>query len=166
MAFAFLPVGLLIMGIAPRMGWFVDRFGVHAIITAGFVAYALAYANFLRLGADSSYLRVVLPTVVLTGIAFPFSFPPANVLAVTDVADGEHGTAAGVLQAGYQLGAAVVLAFTTSVMGGSTRRLGLSQYRSGMWLLLGIAVVTAAASAFIAAPSAGAGRRSAAEPRR
>lgn len=81
MALAFLPIGLLVMTIAPRMGWFINRFGVTTMIAAGFVAYALAYANFLRIGADSSYLWVILPSVVLIGIAFPFSFPPANVLA-------------------------------------------------------------------------------------
>ena len=149
MAFAVLPIGLLIMTIAPRMGWFIKRFGLNAMITAGFVAYALAYANFLRIGPDSSYFWVILPSVALIGIAFPFSFPPANVLAVSDIGEDEHGVAAGILQTGYQLGAAIVLAVTTTLMGGGSQQLGIGQYRSGLWLLLGISLAVVVLSAII-----------------
>jgi MFS family permease len=140
MAFAFLPIGLLIMTIAPRMGWFIGKFGLNTMVVAGFVAYALAYANFLRIGEDSSYLGVVLPSVVLIGIAFPFSFAPANVMAVSHVAEKHHGIAAGILQTGYQLGAAIVLAITTATMGSDAERFSLGQYRSGLWLLLSISI--------------------------
>jgi MFS family permease len=149
MALAFLPIGLLIMAIAPRMGWFINKFGLNTMVTAGFVAYALAYANFLRIGPDSSYLWVILPSVALIGVAFPFSFPPANVLAVTDIAEDKHGIAAGVLQTGYQLGAAIVLAVTTALMHSDTRHLSLGQYHLGLWLLLGISLLVAALSMIV-----------------
>jgi len=142
MALAFLPIGFLIMTIAPRMYWFIGRFGVNTMITAGFVAYALAYGNLLRIGPDSSYIWVILPSIVLIGFAFPFSFAPANVLAVTDIAERDHGVAAGILQSGYQLGAALVLALTTVIMNGNTERLEIAQYRNGLVGLLVISLAT------------------------
>ncbi len=149
MAFAFLPIGLLIAFLAPRMGRLIERFGVHWMITAGFVAYALSYANFLRIGEDSSYLWVVLPSIMLIGIAFPLSFPAANVLATTGIEEDKRGVAAGILQTGYQLGAALVLAITTAVMGGDSQRLEIAQYHAGLWLLLGISVATIACSLIV-----------------
>ena len=137
------------MTIAPRMGWFINKFGLNTMITAGFIAYALAYADFLRIGPDSPYLWVILPSVALIGIAFPFSFPPANVLAVSDIAEEQHGIAAGVLQTGYQLGAAIVLATTTALMHSDTSQLSLDQYRTGLWLLLGISLATAVLSMIV-----------------
>ncbi len=149
MAFAFLPIGLLIAFLAPLMGRLIERFGVHWMITAGFVAYALSYANFLRIGEDSSYLWVVLPSIMLIGIAFPLSFPAANVLATTGIEEDKRGVAAGILQTGYQLGAALVLAITTAVMGGDSQRLEIAQYHAGLWLLLGISVATIACSLIV-----------------
>ncbi|MHA7777321.1 MFS transporter [Roseibium sp. M-1] len=146
MAFAFLPIGLLIALFAPRMGGLIERFGVHWMITAGFVAYALSYANFIRIGEETTYLWVVLPSVVLIGIAFPLSFPAANVLATTGIAENRRGVAAGILQTGYQLGAAIVLAVTTAVMGGDSQRLEITQYHDGLWLLLGLSALTIAGS--------------------
>ncbi|MCW5254557.1 MULTISPECIES: MFS transporter [unclassified Streptomyces] len=145
MALAFLPVGLLIMTIAPRAGKLIARFGIHWMIFAGFVAYTASYLLFLRIDETSSYLWVILPSVVLIGIAFPFSFPAANVQATNGVADSEQGLAAGVLQTGYQVGAAVVLAIVTATMaadgdGGTSAT--LSGYHSGLYVVTGISVIT------------------------
>lgn len=143
MGLAFLPVGLLIATIAPRAGTLIGKFGVHGMIFAGFVAYTLSYALFLRIDGTSDYVWMVLPSVVLIGIAFPFSFPAANVLATSDVEDAEQGVAAGILQTGYQVGAAIVLAIVAAVSamdhgGGQT----LESYHNATWVILGFSVVT------------------------
>ncbi|MDU0290764.1 MFS transporter [Saccharothrix longispora] len=147
MGLAFLPVGLLIMIIAPRAGKLIGRFGVHGMIFAGFVAYTLSYALFLRIDDSASYWWVVFPSVALIGVAFPFSFPAANVLATSDVADEEQGVAAGVLQTGYQVGAAIVLAVIaaiSSIEGGvqGDRATQLESYHTSLHVLLGISLVT------------------------
>jgi fucose permease len=90
---------------------------------------------------------VILPSILLIGVAFPFSFPAANVQATTGVDDGEQGVAAGVLQTGYQVGAAVVLALVTAVMaadhtGGGEAATSLSGYHDGLWVITGLSAVT------------------------
>ncbi|MFE7135663.1 MFS transporter [Streptomyces sp. NPDC057638] len=164
MALAFLPVGLLIMTIAPQAGKLIARFGVHWMIFAGFVAYTASYLLFLRIDESSSYWWVILPSVVLIGIAFPFSFPAANVQATTGVAEEEQGLAAGVLQTGYQVGAAVVLAIVTATMSVGHHEVEsdatLSSYHSGLWVITGISVVTLLLT-LVAAVRASARRREA-----
>ncbi|MBM7055955.1 MFS transporter [Streptomyces durocortorensis] len=169
MALAFLPIGLLIAAIAPRSGWLISRFGVQWMIVAGFVAYTTSYLLFLRIDENSGYLWVILPSILLIGIAFPFSFPAANVQATANVADEEQGLAAGVLQTGYQVGAAVVLAVVTATMavdhtGGGEGARTLDGYRSGLWVLVAISAVTVLLTA-VAAVRGSARRRAPADAR-
>lgn len=153
MALTFLPIGLLIATIAPRAGKLIGRFGIHWMIFAGFVAYTLSYVFFLRIDETSSYLWVVLPSIVLIGIAFPFSFPAANVQATTGVADAEQGAAAGILQTGYQVGAAIVLAVVSATMQATPagdRADTLASFHNGLYVVTALSVITMVAT-FIAA---------------
>ncbi|MFJ7270889.1 MFS transporter [Streptomyces sp. NPDC099050] len=146
MALAFLPIGLLIATIAPRAGKLISRFGVQWMIFAGFVAYTASYLLFLRIDSTSSYVWVILPSIVLIGIAFPFSFPAANVQATTGVADSEQGLAAGVLQTGYQVGAAIVLAIVTATMAADGTPEGeaetLTSFHQGLYVITAISALT------------------------
>lgn len=147
MALAFLPCGLLIALIAPRAGTLIMRFGPSWMIFAGFVAYTLAYVLFWRIEADSNYLTVILPTMLLIGIAFPFSFPAAYVQATSGVADHEQGLAAGVLQTGYQVGAAIVLALVTVTMSvnhaaGQETAESISSFHNGLYVVTAISALT------------------------
>ncbi|MER6996197.1 MFS transporter [Streptomyces sp. NPDC000410] len=163
MALAFLPIGLLIATIAPRAGKLIARFGIQWMIFAGFVAYTASYLLFLRIDETSSYVWVILPSILLIGIAFPFSFPAANVQATTGVDESEQGAAAGVLQTGYQVGAAIVLAVVTATMsvddtGGASTAETLSGYHNGLYVVTGISVITMIAT-LVAALRASARRR-------
>lgn len=143
MAMGFLPAGLLIGFLAPRAGKFIGIVGVKWMIVIGFIAYTLAYLAFLRIGLDSSYAVYILPSMLLIGIAFPFSFTGAYVQATSGVADEEQGLAAGVLQTGYQIGAALVLAITTATISaktGSGREGILDGYHAGLWVVTAVSV--------------------------
>lgn len=145
MAMAFLPCGLLIATVAPRAGKLVGRFGAAWMIFAGFVAYTAAYVLFWRIGETSGYAAVILPTMLLIGIAFPFSFTGSYVQATTGVDESEQGAAAGVLQTGYQVGAAVVLAIVTATMAGGERPSAAEQldgFHNGMYVITGISALT------------------------
>ncbi|WP_051393757.1 MFS transporter [Glycomyces arizonensis] len=145
MAFSFLPIGLLIALLGPQMGKLISRFGAHWMMFAGFAAYTASYLLFLGIGDDSPYLTAILPSIVLVGIAFPFSFPAANVLAVSRVTEEEQGAAAGILQTGYQVGAAIVLALSTASMAaGHTAgdAPDLAGYRQGLYVVIAVSVVT------------------------
>lgn len=147
MALAFLPCGVLIGMIAPRAGGLISRFGPRWMMFAGFVAYTAAYALFWGINLTSQYAVALLPTMLLIGVAFPLSFTGANVQATSGVRAGEQGLAAGVLQAGYQIGAAVVLAVVTATMSASHAVTGhpqavLSSYHHGLYVVTGFSAVT------------------------
>jgi hypothetical protein len=153
MALGFLPAGVLIGLIAPRAGVLIGKFGPRWMMFAGFAAYTAAYVLFLRIGESSGYAPVMLPSMLLIGIAFPLAFTGAYVQATSGVDDAEQGLAAGVLQTGYQVGAALVLAVVTATMAigpSGTTAATISSYHSGMWVVTGVSAVTMLATLFVA----------------
>jgi hypothetical protein len=85
--------------------------------------------------------------MLLIGVAFPLSFTGANVAATSGVAPQEQGVAAGVLQTGYQLGAALVLAVVTATMAvPAPARPTLPAYHRGLWMIVGLSLVTTVAA--------------------
>ncbi|WP_246518470.1 MFS transporter [Thermocatellispora tengchongensis] len=114
-ALAFLPAGLLVAVTSTKMGDLADRFGTQRLIAVGAVALAGGYGIFLGVDADPG-LGMILPGMVLLGIAFALSFPSLNIQATNGVADDEQGLASGLLNTSGQVGGAIVLAVVTAVM--------------------------------------------------
>ena len=153
MALGFLPAGVLIGLIAPRAGILIGKFGPRWMMFAGFAAYTAAYLLFLRIGESSAYAPVMLPSMLLIGIAFPLAFTGAYVQATSGVDDAEQGLAAGVLQTGYQVGAALVLAVVTATMAiapSDGTAATISSYHNGLWVVTGVSAATLLATLFVA----------------
>lgn len=120
-ALAFLPAGLLVALTSTKMGDFADRFGTAKLIAIGSAALAGGYAFFfLGLSETPSIAGVVLPGMVLLGIAFALLFPSLNIQATNGVHDDEQGLASGLLNTSGQVGGAVVLAVATAVLTSSS----------------------------------------------
>jgi MFS family permease len=112
-------LALLIAGIdtilAPTVTpWFVRRFGNVPVILTGMLLGVAAYATFLRIGEDWSY-PMLLPGLVLMGLAFAAAYGPLTIAATDDVAEHEQGLAGGLLNASTQFGGALMLAVVTAV---------------------------------------------------
>lgn len=143
MAVGFLPLSVLVALVGPKVGRLIGAIGARAVIAVGFGIYTVAYLLFLRIGDNSSYWAVVLPTVVLIGFAFPLSFTGAYVQATSGVDDRNQGVASAVAQTGYQMGSAIVLAATTVIIsrnGPDDALRSAADYRQGMYLVLAIAI--------------------------
>ncbi|WP_051971003.1 MFS transporter [Kitasatospora azatica] len=146
MGFALLPAGALVALSATRMGAIVDRFGTGKLLPLGSAAMVLGYALFLRLGPDSTFLALVLPSMVLLGIGFALFYPSANIAATDGVADEEQGLASGLVNTAMQVGNALVLAVTTAVItagthGGDSPHAQLAGYRPALLLVTGVALI-------------------------
>jgi sugar phosphate permease len=121
-----------------------------------------AYAVFLRAGVAPDYPAVLLPTMLLVGLAFGLGFSALSVAATDGMPDNEQGLAASLFQTSFQVGGALVLAIVTAVVdaagGGqlSTPAATLAAYRPALFLITGVA----AAGALVAI----AGLRRTAEP--
>ncbi|MFE2728645.1 MFS transporter [Kitasatospora sp. NPDC059327] len=146
MALGLLPAGAFIALSAPFMGPIVDRFGTGRLLPIGLFSLAAAFALFLRLDEHSSYLTLVLPSMILLGVGFALAFPSVNIAATDGVADEEQGLASGLVNTAIQVGTAVVLAGATAMItagsgGGDSARAQLDGYRPALVLVTAIAVL-------------------------
>src|SRR5829696_2823118 len=85
MALGLLPGGLIVAFGAGWVGRLATRVGTAWLLVVSFAAFASGYALFLRLDADSSYLGLVLPTMLLLGIGFATGFPAFNIQGTAGV---------------------------------------------------------------------------------
>jgi predicted MFS family arabinose efflux permease len=148
-ALAFLPAGAMVAVLSACMGGLLGRFGPARLSAAAFACLAVAYAVFLRAGVTPDYLGVILPTMLLVGLAFGLGFSALTVAATEGMPDEEQGLAASLFQTSFQVGGALVLAVVTAVVdaggGGHLAAPGatLAAYRPALFLITGVAVAGA-----------------------
>ena len=97
--------------LTPRL---VDRYGHTPVLLGGFLLAAAAYALFLPLGADWTYLTM-LPAFLLLGLAFSLAYGPLTMAGTEDVDPAEHGLASGLLYTAMQFGTALGLSAVSAV---------------------------------------------------
>jgi EmrB/QacA subfamily drug resistance transporter len=124
---AIFPGGLLVALLAPRIAPLVMRFGIRRLITVGLASTAVAYALFLPIGLESSYVLAMLPTMLFAGFGFALAYGPLNIAATNGVAAEEQGLASGLVSTSFQFGGALVLAVVTAVNNATTTADGTPQ---------------------------------------
>ena len=140
-ALAFLPAGIVVVVLSLRMGSLIGRFGPTRLAAVAFTCLVIAYAVFLRAGASPDYPSVMLPAVILIGLAFGLGFSSLSVAATAGVPNADQGLAASLFQTSFQVGGAVVLAAVTAIIdaGGANRVISpaatLSAYRPALVLI-------------------------------
>jgi hypothetical protein len=122
-ALAFLPAGVMVAVLSTRMSAIIGRFGTARVAALAFASLVAGYAVFLRVGIQPDYPSVILPAVILIGVAFGLGFSALSLAATDGVADAEQGLAASLFQTSFQVGGAIVLAVVTAVVdaGGASR---------------------------------------------
>jgi len=146
MALGLLPGGLIVAFGAGWVGRLATRVGTAWLLVVSFAAFASGYALFLRLDADSSYLGLVLPTMLLLGIGFATGFPAFNIQGTAGVRDEEQGLASGLVNTSLQVGGALVLAVVSAVVSshagdGSDPLALLEGFRPAIGVVTGVATV-------------------------
>ncbi|RFU42527.1 MFS transporter [Actinomadura logoneensis] len=143
---AMLVVGLdlvLAPTLTPRL---VARFGVPAVAATALLLSAACYAVFLRAGLDWSY-AMMLPGLVLLGLAFTLGYGPLTMAATEGVEESEQGLASGLLytsmQFGMALGVSIVTAVNVAALSGEGAASRLSAVHTAMTVPLAAALVGA-----------------------
>ncbi|MFI7450668.1 MFS transporter [Nonomuraea sp. NPDC049714] len=146
-ALVFLPAGVIVALSSTRVGNLADRFGTGKLIVIGAASLAGGYAMFLGISDTPSLGGLVLPGMLLLGVAFALSFPPLNIQATNGVDDEEQGLASGLLNTSGQVGGAVVLAVVTAVLTSGGGGLSIGSLRAAIVVCLVLALVGVAISA-------------------
>ena len=129
MAFAIMGADLLLAPLlTPRL---VQRFGTAPVMTAGFVAAAVAFGHALRIHGDWSYAGM-LPSLLLVAVAFALVYGPLAAAATDGLDVAEHGTAGGVVNTAFQIGAALGLALVTVVLVDGHGDLAIADFRRAL----------------------------------
>ena len=148
-ALAFLPAGLVVVALSTRMDAIIGRFGPVRVSVAAFASLVAGYLVFLRVGIHPDYPTVILPAVLLIGVAFGLGFSALSLAATAGVPDSEQGLAASMFQTSFQVGGAVVLAVVTAVVDASgashitTAAATLGAYRPALAVITGVSVLGA-----------------------
>jgi MFS family permease len=148
-ALAFLPGGVMVAVLSVGANRLLDRYGTARLAAVAFACLAAAYVVFLRAGVTPDYPGVLLPTMLLVGLAFGLGFAALSVAATDDFPDDEQGLAASLFQTSFQVGGALVLAVVTAVIeaGGAGGTAGpaatLAAYRPALFLITGVAAAGA-----------------------
>jgi MFS family permease len=134
--------------LTPRL---VARFGNARVIFGGLLLASLAYALFLPVGADWTYLAM-FPSLIVLGLAFSLAYGPLTIVATEGVKEEEQGLAGGLLYTSFQFGAALGLSTVTAVNVAATTSTSpaalLDGYRAALWVPLAAALLATFVSAF------------------
>jgi EmrB/QacA subfamily drug resistance transporter len=108
---AFLPTTLIMGTLSLRYSErLMTRFGPRAMLVPGLVLIAAGLGLFTRVPVHGSYVRDVLPTLVLLGTGIGISFPSLMTLAMDGATPEDAGLASGLVNTTVQVGGALGLA--------------------------------------------------------
>ncbi len=154
---AMLPLTLLMLLLSARAGALAQRIGPRLPMTIGPMVCAGALLLFARIGAHASYLRTVLPAVLLLGLGLSLTVAPLTATALGALDDRYAGVASGVNNAVARTAGLLAVAVLPLAAGLGTGSLTdaaalAPAYRSAMLLCAGL-LLGGAATAFTAIPT-------------
>jgi MFS family permease len=121
---AFLPLTAGIMVSAGLAAQFAPRVGVRLVEAIGMVLTAAGLLLLTRLPVHGSYLRDVLPPIVLASLGMGAIFMPLTLIATTGLKNEDQGLASGLFNTSQQIGGALGLAILSSIAASRTSSAG------------------------------------------
>jgi EmrB/QacA subfamily drug resistance transporter len=154
---ALLPITILMLLLSARSGALAQRIGPRIQMTVGPIVCAGALLLLARIGPGASYLRTVLPAVLVLGLGLSITVAPLTATALGSVDNRHAGIASGVNNAVARaagLLSVAVLPLAAGLGNGSlTDPVALAPtYRTSMLLCAGL-LLAGAATAAVAIPT-------------
>jgi hypothetical protein len=120
------------------------------VMAMGFIATIAGLLWYTQIPVHASYASDLLPGYLFIGFALPFSFIPVSIAALAGVERDEAGLASGLINTAQQVGGAIGVAVTSSVLlthsntllkeGKQFPAAFTSGTRWAFWITVGIAV--------------------------
>jgi EmrB/QacA subfamily drug resistance transporter len=152
---AFLPGNLVMaflsLGVSARI---VGRFGIRKPLAGGLLVAAAGLALFARAPVDGTFVRDVLPAMVLLGIGAGVALNPLLLAAMNDVQADESGLASGIVNTSFMMGGALGLAVLASLAAARTANVGAAGADMHRALTAGYQLAFAVGAVFAACAAA------------
>ena len=132
--FAFVPVSIAIVISAQIASRVIGRVGPRPLVILGCVVAGLGLLWLSTITANSGYITLLLPTMIIIAIGLGLVFVPITLTAVAGVASADAGIASAMLNVTQQIGGTTGLAVLVTVSATAF----VSAFRSGL-LKLGAA---------------------------
>jgi EmrB/QacA subfamily drug resistance transporter len=137
----------------------VASVGVKPVLVTGRILLVVALLSFTQVPVEGSYLRDVLPGMLIIGIGMPFSYVAISVAALAGIEARDAGVGSALVSTSQQIGAALGIAILSSVAATQTSaaaRSGdslapalVSGFHAGFWVGAAIAAIGLVASAWL-----------------
>jgi EmrB/QacA subfamily drug resistance transporter len=116
------------------------RFSVRWVLLAGLACLGAGQLWLSRISADSTYLGVVLPGLILTSLGIGLALPTASIVITSGVRREDQGLAGALFTTSQQTGAAVGLAVLATAAAARTAHTGslVAGYRLSFLIAAGI----------------------------
>ena len=116
---AFVPLAVAAGVGAHAAGHIVSKHGVRGPLAGAFLVSAVGMALLARVGESGSYLRDVLPGMLIAGVALGVASVSVSVAILTGAREEESGMISGLNSTGHEIGGTLGIAIFATIAAGS-----------------------------------------------
>jgi EmrB/QacA subfamily drug resistance transporter len=154
---AFIPLALAAGIGAHAAGHVVGRHGVRLPLGSAFAIAAGGMALLAHVGENGTYLRNVLPGMLVAGFGLGIAVVSVSIAILTGVREDESGMISGLNSTGHEIGGTIGIAVFSTIAAGATGALGGAQAAAGIshaFIAAGGLTTLASVIAFVLLPQA------------
>ena len=129
---AFIPLALAAGVGAHAAGHIVGRHGVRVPLASAFAIAAVGMALLAHVGGDGTYLRNVLPGMLVAGFGLGIAVVSVSIAILTGSREDESGMISGLNSTGHEIGGTLGIAVFSTIAAGATGALGGAQAAAGI----------------------------------
>jgi EmrB/QacA subfamily drug resistance transporter len=154
---AFIPLALAAGVGAHGAGHVVGRHGVRVPLASAFAIATVGMALLAHVGADGTYLRNVLPGMLVAGFGLGIAVVSVSIAILTGARESESGMISGLNSTGHEIGGTIGIAVFSTIAAGASGALGAAHAASAVshaFVAAGILTTLASLVAFAVLPHA------------
>jgi MFS family permease len=154
---AFIPLALAAGIGAHAAGHLVGRHGVRLPLASAFAIAATGMGLLAHVGANGTYLRNVLPGMLVAGFGLGIAVVSVSIAILTDAREDESGMISGLNSTGHEIGGTIGIAVFSTIAAGATGAVGGAHAASGIahaFMVAGVLTTLASVIAFVVLPHA------------
>ena len=111
----FLTLGVAVIVAGPVAASMVSKVGPKNVFMTGAAVVTVGVFVLSRISADSAYVSILLPGLVLTGMGFSTFFASSTITVTMDVPNQQQGLVGGLLNTSVQFGTALCIVLLTAI---------------------------------------------------